>query len=313
MITDSASDNKKQTGNTSPVIIFPDPSDIFLQRSRRFTTLAAGHTLGDWLRFLARITEAQHKLLQTYSQFPQPDAATLSPARKHCLPPVPAQSWPRDPSWRQILTGLADLIAPDAPALVREILDRLLALDAVAVEALADQVLRGELRGNRADLLPFVAAAQQVYWTALVAGLDKTMITPPDSPGVCPCCGFLPVASIVRTDGEVAGLRYLHCALCNTEWNLVRVTCAACNDNNGIAYHHIEGSDQAVRAETCDACKSYLKIIYRKNSLSADPIADDLATLALDMLIDEAGYNRIGPNLLFVPGTASADKEAITA
>ena len=33
-----------------------------------------------------------------------------------------------------------------------------------------------------------------------------------------------------------------------------------------------------------------------------DPVADDLATLALDMLVDEAGYLRSGPNPLFVPG-----------
>jgi FdhE protein len=29
-------------------------------------------------------------------------------------------------------------------------------------------------------------------------------------------------------------------------------------------------------------------------------VADDLATLALDMLVDEAGYERSGPNLLLI-------------
>ena len=33
---------------------------------------------------------------------------------------------------------------------------------------------------------------------------------------------------------------------------------------------------EAVRAETCDACKSYLKIVYREKSPQADPVADDL-------------------------------------
>jgi FdhE protein len=126
-------------------------------------------------------------------------------------------------------------------------------------------------------------------------------IAPLDVPGVCPCCGFLPVASVVRTDGEVARLRYLHCALCNTEWHLERVVCAACRDNNRIAYHFIEGGDEAIRAETCDACKSYLKIVYREKSPQADPVADDLATLALDLLVDEKRYNRMGPNLIFIP------------
>jgi hypothetical protein len=35
-----------------------------------------------------------------------------------------------------------------------------------------------------------------------------------------------------------------------------------------------------------------------------DPVADDLASFALDILMDEAGYGRSGPNLLLVPGDA---------
>jgi FdhE protein len=49
------------------------------------------------------------------------------------------------------------------------------------------------------------------------------------------------------------------------------------------------------------ACKSYLKIVYAEKA-AVDPVADDLATLALDILVDEAGYSRSGPNLLLVPG-----------
>lgn len=304
MITYSVSDNQRQTEVASPALIFPDPANIFLSRSRRFDSLAEGHSLGDWLSFLGRLTLAQHKLLRTYSLFPQPTAAELSLAGKHGLPPVPAQFWKRDSSWRKILISLAEEIAPDAPVVVQETLRRLLTMDDDAIENIADQVLCGEPGGSQSDLIPFVAAALQVYWTALASGLDKTMVTPLDVPGVCPCCGFLPVASLVRIDGEVTGLRYLHCGLCNTEWNLIRVTCATCNDNNSIGYQHIEGSDETVRAETCDACKSYLKIFYQQKSLPVDPVADDLATLALDILIDEAGYNRIGPNLLFAPGPA---------
>jgi len=33
-----------------------------------------------------------------------------------------------------------------------------------------------------------------------------------------------------------------------------------------------------------------------------DPVADDLASLTLDMLMAERDYGRSGPNLLFVPG-----------
>jgi FdhE protein len=33
-----------------------------------------------------------------------------------------------------------------------------------------------------------------------------------------------------------------------------------------------------------------------------DPVADDLATLALDILMDDSGFQRASPNFFFVPG-----------
>ena len=66
----------------------------------------------------------------------------------------------------------------------------------------------------------------------------------------------------------------------------------------------IEGGNGAVRAETCGSCKSYLKIAYQDKDPRVDPVADDLATLALDLLVDEAGFGRSGPNLLLFGGSA---------
>ena len=110
----------------------------------------------------------------------------------------------------------------------------------------------------------------------------------------------LPVASLVRLGVAVNNLRYLHCSLCNTEWNVPRATCTACGSDKSLAQHQIEGGNGAMRAETCDDCKSYLKIAYQEKDPRIDPVADDLATLALDLLVDEAGYGRSGPNLLLV-------------
>lgn len=74
----------------------------------------------------------------------------------------------------------------------------------------------------------------------------------------------------------------------------------------GIAYFNIEGGDDAVKAEACDECNSYLKILYLEKNMALDPIADDLASLALDILMDEAGYQRSGPNLLLFPAAQDA-------
>jgi FdhE protein len=294
-----------KSSSEPPHVIAPDATTIFATRAQRFDQLAAGHSLGDWLRFLAALTRAQHQALQALPVLPLPDAAQLTLAREHRMPLLPAQSWPRDPAWRQSLLQIIAAVSPVAPEPARKDLARLAGYDAESIEALAERVLHTELYGDDAALLPYVAAALQVLWTAGAARLGIAEIAALDVPGVCPCCGFLPVASVVRGGGEVGNLRYLHCALCNTEWNLVRVKCTACDATEGISYSHLEAEGMqgaaAVRAETCDSCKSYLKIVYQEKG-PVDPVADDLATLALDILVDEAGYARSGPNLLLVPG-----------
>jgi FdhE protein len=297
-----------QVSGEPPRIIVPDVKTVFATRARRFEQLAEGHALGDWLLFLAAVTQAQHEALQALPAPSLPDAATLAQLRAHNMPPLPAQSWPRDGAWRAALQSICRQIAPTAPAVARAELDRLQALADDELEALANRVLHTELYGDDAALLPYVAAALQVLWTGAAARLGDQLAAL-DVPGVCPCCGFLPVASVVRRAGEVANLRYLHCALCNTEWNLVRVKCASCDSTAGIGYRKLESTDgtppplppEAVRAETCESCKSYLKIVYQEQG-GVDPVADDLATLALDILVDEAGYARSGPNLLLMPG-----------
>ena len=291
-----------------PRVIAPARATIFADRARRFATLAEGHALADWLRFLGRLTQAQHQALLSLPDLPLPASAARELARSHAMPPLPAHSWPRDTAWRSALQAILGAIHCDASAPVRHSCAALEAATTDALEALAARVLRAELHGEDAALLPFVAAALQVYWTAMAAALGNAGIPALDVPGVCPCCGSLPVASIVRIAPEMNNLRYLHCSLCNTEWNLVRVKCAACDATEAIAYQQIDGPDleyaAAMCAETCDDCMSYLKILYQEKAPESDPVADDLATLALDMLVDEAGYSRAGPNLLFVSGSS---------
>jgi FdhE protein len=294
-----------RSSSEPPHVIAPDARTIFATRALRFDHLAEGHALGDWLRFLAAITRAQHEALQQMPPLSLPDAAVLTRAREHRMPPLPAQSWSRDPAWHESLRRIAASVTDLAPEPARQDIARLVGLDGERLDALAERVLHTELYGEDAALLPYVAAALQVLWTAGAARLGSADIAALDVPGVCPCCGFLPVASVVRDSGETSNLRYLHCALCNTEWNLVRVKCSSCDANEGISYRHLESEDiktaGAVRAETCESCKSYLKIVYSEKG-PVDPVADDLATLALDILVDEAGYARSGPNLLLVPG-----------
>ena len=97
-------------------------------------------------------------------------------------------------------------------------------------------------------------------------------------------------------------VRYLRCGLCATEWNHVRAVCIGCGESGGLALHAIDGSGGAVKAETCDACRGYAKMLYQASDMQVDPMADDLASLGLDLLVSEAGWSRHAPNPLVLSG-----------
>ncbi len=290
----------------APSILLPIKGSVFAERALRFSVLAKGrslgHSLAEWLIFLGDLTRAQDAALSTLPTLVLPDAAAMAQARTHGMPPLNAASLPRPGVWRDVLRQFAAALSDSAPEAALQTLEALAVAPDEWLERLAASLLSGEPALEDAADLPFVAAALQVVWTALASQMDASTLSRLDTPGVCPCCGSLPVASVVRLASGVNNLRYLHCSLCNTQWNVPRATCTACDTDQGVAYQQIDGSNGAVRAETCDSCKSYLKIVYQEKDPKVDPVADDLATLALDILVDEAGYSRSGPNLLLING-----------
>lgn len=290
----------------APAYRLPDPRQLFSNRAQRFESLAKDHQLGDWLRFLARLSEAQHDAIQHLPAIPLPTAAELSLANTHRMPPLSAATLTRPAAWQDVMRQLATTLKTHAPEATQEALAALAATDSTTLEAMAQRLLSGEPAPGDTLLLPFVAAALQVLWTHLASQLQAQQLQALDAQGVCPCCGSLPTISVLRSTGAIENLRYLHCSLCNTEWNVPRATCTACGDDKSVALHEIEGSQGLVRAETCDECKSYLKILAPEKDPQADPIADDLASLALDLLVDEAGYGRSGPNLLLLANTETS-------
>ncbi|MCE9571374.1 MAG: formate dehydrogenase accessory protein FdhE, partial [Rhodocyclales bacterium] len=104
-----------KSSSEPPHVIAPDAKTIFAARAQRFEHLAEGHSLSDWLRFLAAITRAQNEALQSLPVMVLPDAAQLARAREHRMPPLPAQSWQRDPAWRQSLLQIIAAVSPAAP------------------------------------------------------------------------------------------------------------------------------------------------------------------------------------------------------
>lgn len=289
----------------------PERASVFRSRAARLRTLAADSPIAGYLNLMAELSDAQHAALAE-SHFEGASDERIDLAQKHGMPPLQAVGWPRDPAWRQTLDGLLGrLIAnPATPEPARDICQRLRATLASApqeIEDLADALLEERTIGVDSAAAPFVMAALQVYWTDMACRFDPRAMPVANPFGVCPMCGSLPVSSVVRVGGQAEGLRYLACGLCSCEWHLVRVTCSHCENTKDIAYHSIEGRSEAIRAESCDSCHSYRKIFYQEKDYDVDPVADDLASLTLDVLMGEAGYSRASGNPLLWHGEEAAE------
>src|SRR6267142_2288395 len=264
-----------------PRIRLPDPASLFARREQRLRTLADGHSLGDFRRLMANVGDGQQVALDTLraalvaEQFAQQLGRQIELAHEHRMPLLQAAGWPRQERWRAILSELCSSLAgaPGFPAGVRSVCERIVASAPAEIETQADLLIAARASGVDAPAAPFVMAALQVYWAAMAASLQISDVTPIDVPGVCPMCGTLPVASIVRSDKRSQGYRYLHCALCATEWHMVRITCSQCLANDSIVYHSIEGGSAAVRAESCGQCHTYRKIFYQEKDPEGEPVA----------------------------------------
>jgi FdhE protein len=297
----------KWTGDPSggvkapPALILPDPATRFARSAARLEALAAGHPMTEWLAFMARLTRTQHVVATTLRPFPGPQRITVERAVDARLPPLAAEGHRRDAAWREGLTMLLDTFDGRAsPLPARAAVANLRARDADAVEALADRFLIRGVDDADAGAALYVAAALQVYFTRAVAGLPAASLRLLPQRGLCPCCGSTPVSGVVTASGRNSGARYLYCSLCATAWNHVRAVCITCGEARALSLEGIEGDAGPAKAETCNLCHTYAKMLYQARDTQVDPFADDLATLGLDLLVAEAGWARHAPNPLLL-------------
>ena len=99
---------------------------------------------------------------------------------------------------------------------------------------------------------------------------------------------------MIAPGGTKFGHRHLHCSLCATAWRYVRVRCVHCGSTDKISYRQFAGTSY-LRAECCESCHGYSKVFYLEGAKAIEPLADDLGSLGLDMLVGEEGFSR-SPN-----------------
>ena len=304
-------------GPQVPYVQLLERGSVFADRETRLRQRSASHAMRDFLLFMAEVARAQHETLQGHAAVPLPGADDLDAAALAGRPPLPALLWPRDAAWQADFSSIIGRLLPRlAGSPAQSVVKALLDMPPERLEQQADRLLGGVMLGLDMAAAPLIAAALQTYWTHMSLALSdaraKGRPDPfgrTDDPTLCPCCGSRPTASVSRIGADSTGFRYLHCSLCSTQWHMVRIKCTHCQSTKGIHYQSLQLHDatttdakQAVEAETCDECGHYLKIVHMERDAHVEPAADDLASVTLDLLVSEAGFQRHGVNLMLLFG-----------
>ncbi|EKT4524049.1 formate dehydrogenase accessory protein FdhE [Pseudomonas putida] len=292
---------------TAPPFLHLPSSELFQLRAERLEHLAERHALSDYLRLAARLCRVQQYLLAQ-----PPTSMPVAEERRrlclsHGLPPLAADSLVREGPWLPWLDALLEHFQNEPSGALADAVRTLGNSDQTQRKGWAIALLGGQYDAVPAAMVPFIGAALQAAWSHWLLSLPEPELKPGGSLSQCPACGSPAMAGVVRNRGKHNGLRYLACSLCACEWHVVRVKCVYCDSSRDLRYTNLEDDRHApgkapLRAECCPGCNSYLKQCYLENDSAAEPLADDLASLALDMRLDEEGFHRLAPNLMLAPG-----------
>lgn len=145
---------------------------------------------------------------------------------------------------------------------------------------------------------PAAAFVNRVLRQARMEAQARRADAQPCSPGnTCPFCDELPVAAILRPEGE-GGKRSLLCSLCFTEWDFRRLVCPKCGEENHDKLPvYTADPFPHIRIEACDTCRTYIKAIDLTRNGLAVPEVDEIASLPLDLWASGHGYSKLQPNL----------------
>lgn len=279
-----------------PFVRLPDPARLFADRAARFRALATGHQLEAYLRLLAGISQAQSDIQQGLPEPELPGADVLARAKEHKMPPLDRNAFNPDDAFDATfdrLLGRVELL--DMPQEAKAALVRVKAAERDARDMMIHNVLADAVPFEALAEHVFIAAPLQVHFARLAAKLDAKSLADVGT-GVCPSCGGAPSTTMVVGWTGADGTRFCACSLCGTLWNYIRLQCTLCGSNKKMQYQEVEGSAGLIKAEICEECRGYVKMLYEQKNRELDPIADDVASLGLDLLVRELGFRRGGVN-----------------
>ncbi|MDC2826260.1 formate dehydrogenase accessory protein FdhE [Rodentibacter pneumotropicus] len=293
----SESEIKQQKTNSyeTPAILFANPKNLYQRRAKRLRELAKEHPFADYLLFVADVVESQLNILEKNPLEKQSFEHLSS------VEPLNAKTFKRNSIWREYLSEILHEIKLKANEQVLTTIESLEKAGTAELEQMADQLLAEEFNLVSSDKAVFIWAALSLYWLQLTQQIPHhSRLENAENLHLCPVCSSLPISSIVHI-GTSQGLRYLHCSLCESEWNLVRAQCTNCNGHDKLEMWSLNEELALIRAETCGSCESYLKMMFQEKDPNVETVADDLASIFLDVEMEEKGFSRSGINPFLFP------------
>ncbi|MEJ5022593.1 formate dehydrogenase accessory protein FdhE [Ochrobactrum vermis] len=275
-----------------PFVQLPDPGALFAKRAERLRLLGSVSPLKPYLEFIADLSEAQSEI-----------AAGLGPVvalqgndrgREFGMPALDRADAISEVAFGAVFDRLFERARNIAkPQDAADALERVANGNVVERRRMIEAIFAGVLPPDAIAEHIYIWAGLQLHFTRLAAALDPKSLKPV-ADGVCPTCGSIPSSSMVVGWHGAHGARFCSCSVCNTLWHYVRVKCVCCGSTKGIGYKEVEEGGGIIKAETCDECQRWVKIIYQQLSADADPMTDDIASLGLDILMRETPYRRGG-------------------
>ncbi len=275
-----------------PFVQLPEPGALFARRAERLRILASVSPLKPYLEFIADLSEAQSEIDAGLG----PVAARQGNdrGREFGMPSIDRADAASDAGLLTIFDRLFERARNIAkPQDAADALERVAGSDANERRRMVEAIFAGVLPPDAIAEHIYIWAGLQLHLARLASALDPKSVKPV-ADGVCPACGSMPSSSMVVGWHGAHGARFCSCSVCNTLWHYVRIKCTCCGSTKGIGYKEVEEGGGVIKAETCDECESWVKIIYQQLSSDADPVADDVASLGLDMLMRETPYRRGG-------------------
>lgn len=279
----------------TPLVHLPDPAALFTARAERLAFLA-GHSanLSGYLRFLSAISRAQAELAAELPAVPPPAADWVALARESRMPQIDRHHLKA--AMPEVLAAflpkLDEIAMPDPSRLA---LSAVKGATADERDWLVSNVLKDQIPEDSTAPHLFVAAAVQIHAARHATALDPEALVPIRT-GICPACGGRPSVSMVTENMGAEGTRYAVCSCCQTLWNEVRIKCLCCASTAAISYRSVETDDAVIKAEICGDCGHWLKILYQNRNASLEQVADDVASLGLDLMMTATTWKRGGFN-----------------